>query len=59
MIVPYVHACGKTSADFNLAVERHTAKPPNFPVNGSNWTNSHPILVKHKNLGGGPMALCS
>ena len=30
MVLPYVHAHGKNLADFNLAVERHTAKMPNL-----------------------------
>ena len=28
--IPYVHACGKNLADFNLVVERHTAKQPDL-----------------------------
>ena len=29
MVSPYVHAHGR---DFNLVIERHTTKPPNFPA---------------------------
>ena len=31
MVLPYIHACmRKNLVEFNLVIERHTAKPPNL-----------------------------